>query len=140
MQRHKGFSLLEILVAFAIMAVALTIVLRIFGSGVHSAVVSEDYVLATQIAESMLARVGADIPLQAGLSSGSEGNKYHWLLAIEWQPPLFDSRRTLREDDLPQARTLERYRVRIRVEWGDDGQPPRGLALETLKLRAVATP
>ncbi|MBS3963124.1 MAG: prepilin-type N-terminal cleavage/methylation domain-containing protein [Methylomonas sp.] len=139
MQRHKGFSLLEILVAFAIMAVALTIVLRIFGSGVHSAVVSEDYVLATQIAESMLARVGADIPLQAGLSSGSEGNRYHWLLGIEWLPPMFDSRHSLR-DDTQQAQTLERYRVRIRVEWGDEGQPPHGLELETLKLRAVENP
>lgn len=143
MQRHKGFSLLEILVAFAIMAVALTIVLRIFGAGINTAVVSEEYVLATQIAESMLARVGADIPLQAGQLSGIEGGNYRWLLQIEALPPPMDSRKSLKplkDDDEPASPPLLLYRVSTRVEWGDNAERARSLALETLKLQVVETP
>jgi len=76
MQRHKGFSLLEILVAFVIMAVALTIVLRIFGSGVNNAVISEDYTIAVQIAESLLASAGVETPLEIGDISGNEAGKF----------------------------------------------------------------
>lgn len=140
MWRHKGFSLLEILVAFAIMAVALTIVLRIFGAGINTAVVSEEYVLATQIAESMLARVGADIPLQNGHLNGIEGGDYRWSLHIDALPPVVASRKSLKDDDQATSQPLLVYRVLMRVEWGEDSERARNLVLETLKLQVVENP
>ncbi|WP_087144922.1 type IV pilus modification PilV family protein [Crenothrix polyspora] len=62
--KQHGFSLLEILIAFTILAFSLTILLKIFSTGVSSAGVSEEYTAAVQIAESMLARVGTEIKLQ----------------------------------------------------------------------------
>ena len=69
--------------AFAIMAVALTIVLRIFGSGINAAVVSEDYTTAVQIAESLMARTGVESPLQIGEFSGNEADKYDWVVNVD---------------------------------------------------------
>ena len=132
--RHKGFSLLEILVAFAIMAVALTILLRIFGTGVNIAVTSEDYTLAVQIAESLMARTGVETPLQAGEWSGSEVDKYDWhvdvaplMLPVKPRP-----RFERNNDDEPLPMQL--MRVRVEVSWGDDDDRRRALTLQSLKL------
>lgn len=137
MRRHKGFSLLEILVAFSIMAVALTVVLRIFGSGVNNAVVSEEYSLAVQIAESLMARTGVETPLQIGELSGIEANKYHWLIRINptagsasKSRPRFKSQQD-EVDDQPKPQLMA---VFVRVSWGERGDKQRSIELNNLRL------
>jgi len=138
MRKYKGFSLLEILVAFAIMAVALTIVLRIFGSGVNAAVVSEEYTLAVQIAESLMARLGVETPLQSGEFSGTEGDKYDWLVRMEpvagpaFIGKRFGSRPEQEQDQAPIP--LQLMAVKVRVSWGEDDDNQRALELHALKL------
>lgn len=139
MRQHKGFSLLEILVAFAIMAVALTIVLRIFGSGVNAAVVSEEYTLAVQIAESLMARTGVEIPLQTGDISGTEGDKYDWLVSVSPvaapSPP--PTSRFASQQDAGQGQTpaFQLMAVTVVVSWGEEeGGKRRSLELNSLKL------
>ncbi|MFZ2726568.1 MAG: type II secretion system protein [Methylococcaceae bacterium] len=51
MNKTKGFSLLEILIAFSIMAISLTILLKIFSTGVGTAMLAEDYNNAVQLGE-----------------------------------------------------------------------------------------
>lgn len=134
MRQHKGFSLLEILVAFAIMAVALTIVLRIFGSGVNAAVVSEEYTIAVQIAESLMARTGMDMPLQVGETAGTEADKYDWVVSItpvEHQQPQVS--RFESQQQQTQAR-LQLMAVKVQVNWGDQDDSQRSLELNSLKL------
>lgn len=137
MQRHKGFSLLEILVAFAIMAVALTVVLRIFGSGVNNVVISEEYTLAVQIAESLMARVGIETPLQAGEFSGTENEQYDWRVVIR---PVASSQPDKLSKDDEQAQNspnLQLMSVDVRVTWGDDQSAQRVVALSTLKTAQI---
>ena len=55
---QAGFSLLEMLVAFTILAFSLVVILRIFSSGIGTAVTAEEYTAAVQIAESLLAKTG----------------------------------------------------------------------------------
>jgi general secretion pathway protein I len=136
MKPHKGFSLLEILVAFSIMAVALTIVLRIFGSGVNAAVVSEEYSIAVQIAESLMARVGVETPLEAGEMSGVEADLYEWQVRISPvitpQAPLqkFKSQ----QEDTENTPSIQLFNVRVQVVWGDEEIKQRSLVLNSLKL------
>lgn len=137
MKRHKGFSLLEILVAFAIMAVALTIVLRIFGSGVNNAVISEDYTLAVQIAESLMARTGVEAPLQIGESTGREGDKFDWRVIVR---PVAKSNPGNGNNDDAQGPTLELVSVSVQVDWGDDDGARRTLELSSLRTMRVEEP
>ncbi len=137
MRAHKGFSLLEILVAFAIMAVALTLVLRIFGSGVNAAMVSEDYTLAVQIAESLMARTGVEAPLQSGEFSGIEGDRFAWhiTLAPVEGPAVARQRRFSSQQAQEMAQpAVKMMRIKVEVSWGDEGQTPRSLELVSLKL------
>lgn len=136
MRPHKGFSLLEILVAFAIMAVALTIILRIFGSGVNAAVVSEEYTLAVQIAESLMARIGVETPLQSGEFTGNEADKYDWLVRITpvAGPPVQPSRFPSQSQQQPVQPSLLLMAVKVRVSWGEAVDKQRSLELNSLKL------
>jgi general secretion pathway protein I len=135
MRQPKGFSLLEILVAFAIMAVALTIVLRIFGSAVNAAVVSEDYTLAVQVAESLMARTGIETPLEAGETTGTEAEKYDWLIRISpvAMPTLSTPRFKSQQQETSEI-NLQLMSVEVRVSWGDDEAAQRSFELTSLRL------
>jgi len=129
-RQPKGFSLLEVLIAFAIMAVAITIVLRIFASGVNNAVISEEYSLGVQIAESKLAGVGIESPLDIGETVGNVANKYDWAINI--------SEVDQNSANYNNAQTLnvspKLFMVIVRVTWEDGSHSFRSIELNTLKL------
>ncbi len=122
MNRQMGFSLLEILVAFSILAISLGILLKIFSSGVNTAVIAEEYIVATQIAESLMAKTGVEKPLSAGATSGTEDEKYHWQVKVENIP------NSGAEEDLVQLMT-----VQVIVQWDADSQNNRTVELNTVK-------
>ena len=127
MNKQNGFSLLEILIAFSILALSLGILLKIFSAGVNTAVVAEDYTAAVQIAESLMAKTGVETPLQANQASGLENEKYHWLVEVspfEFNPENVD----------PTALTAVLFKVKVTVTWGDDNVNDRQIELTTLKL------
>lgn len=128
-KQQQGFSLLEILVAFSILSVSLGILLNIFSSGVKTAVVSEDYTVAVQIAESLMAKTGSEIALKDHQSSGVENEKYHWSLTIS---PFFLGADTID----PKNSVAELYKVNASVVWGDDDSDDRQVQITTLKLAA----
>ena len=125
MNRNKGFSLLEILVAFSILAISLGILLKIFSSGINTAMVAEEYTVATQIAESLMAKTGIEEPLVVGESSGTEVEKYYWRVTVEnISNPANDEE----SDD-----AAELLAVQVIVEWGDDDRSRRVIELNTVK-------
>jgi general secretion pathway protein I len=128
--KQRGFSLLEILIAFSILALSLGILLKIFSGGVNTAVVAEDYTIAVQIAESLMAKTGSEIPLKDHQSSGLENEKYQWSLTIS---PYFLGNESIG----PKNEAAQLYKVNVTVLWGDDGEgDDRQIQLTTLKLAA----
>lgn len=90
-----GFSLLEILVAFSIMGIALGIVMRIFGGNSERVAIADEYSRATIIAESLMAAWGVAIPATPGDVDGEEGkddNAFRWRISatVLREPPPFE--------------------------------------------------
>ncbi|MDD5265660.1 MAG: type II secretion system protein [Methylococcales bacterium] len=127
LNKQKGFSLLEILIAFSILAISLGILLKIFSAGVNTAIVAEDYTAAVQIAEGLLAKTSVETTLQPGQDSGLENEKYHWL--VEVSPFMFNPENV----DTTTIKTAL-FKIRVIVNWGDDNDNNREVKLTTLKL------
>lgn len=123
MNRQQGFSLLEILVAFSILAVSLGILLKIFSSGVNTAVIAEKYTVATQIAESLMAKTGVETALVEGETMGVENEIYHWQVKINKLPPVMD------EEELADTMMA----VEVIVNWGEDEINKRSITLNTVR-------
>ena len=117
--------MLEVLVAFSILAISLGILLKIFSSGINTAMIAEEYTVATQIAESLMAKTGIEEPLVVGESSGTEVEKYDWRVTVEnISNPASDEE----NDD-----AAELLAVQVIVEWGDDDRSRRVIELNTVK-------
>ena len=125
--KQQGFSLLEILIAFSILALSLGILLKIFAAGVNTAAVAEDYTAAVQIAESLMAKTGVESPLRAGQAAGLEHEKYHW--RVEVSPFTFN----LEHVDTTTL-TAVLFKVKVIVNWNDGNANDRQVELITLKL------
>lgn len=122
---QDGFSLLEILVAFAILALSLGVLLRIFGGAGRIAGTADEYSRAIVVAESLLATVGTETPLAPGETSGEIGETYRWVLQVEPYP--------LEAGPDQQGQGFKPYWVNLTVEWGD-ADDPRAFDLKTLRL------
>lgn len=132
-KREAGFSLLEILVAFSILAIALGVLLNIFSGGLRSAIVSEEYQQALAIAESQLARVGVDIILEDGVLQGVEQDKFNW--SIQAGP--FELPKAEGATDQQGTQQMRAYKVQVKVEW-EEGQDNRSVVLNTVRLAKVS--
>src|SRR5258708_40027304 len=88
-RRPAGFSLLEVLVAFVILALVGTALFRTFGLSLNNAGLADEYSRAAVYAESRLAAAGLDFPLRQTSDQGtSDDGKYAWSTKVEnYVPP-----------------------------------------------------
>jgi len=120
--KHNGFTLLEVIVAFTIMAVMMASLLQAFGTGLRNLDRAQDYAVATMQARSVLEQVGSVIPLQAGEYDGELDNGSKWHVVVEARAA--DERRP------GQTVELIDYVVDVAVTWQDE----RRVTLRTLRL------
>lgn len=126
-RRHqRGFTLLEVIVAFALLALALTLLLGSLSGATRQVRESADGSRATLHAQSLLAQLGAGDVLQPGRQQGSfEGERYQWQLEVV---PFADPLAARAQVDPGSPQLLD---VRLIVRWGDE----RGQAMQWRTLR-----
>ncbi len=128
MRAERGFTLLEVLVAFAIAALALGVMFRAIGTGLGSAAVAARYQQALSRARSHLAAAG--VRLVPGVQSGEDGGGFAWRVRI-----------AVVAQGLPRPAGVRPvlYAVRVTESWEADGRT-RAVTLDTQRAAAVAAP
>jgi general secretion pathway protein I len=129
-RRQQGFTLIEVLVAFMILTLALTVIFRIFSGGLRNLELSADYTRAALVAESQLAAAGVSIPLEPGETSGEVDDSFSWQRVIQTYQPW--------EKEKELSTAMQGYRVTVNVDWERAGQKRR-LTLSSIRLRKVDT-
>lgn len=112
MRVERGFSLLEIMVAFTLLALALAVFLQAFGGGVHLLGDADRLARAATLAQSQLAQVGLEIPLAEGVTQA------------EW-PPDYRVRLQVAPVSLPAQLShphWQLWQVEVVVDWTEAGR------------------
>ena len=81
-RNERGFTLLEVLIAFTIAALALAMLFRGAGAGMVSAERAGRYEEAVSRAKSHLAAIGHKAAVAPGDAEGDDGNGFRWRLHI----------------------------------------------------------
>lgn len=88
MRRANGFTILEVLVALAILAVAMAAVLGAISTNLAAAARAQALVRATLAAQSLLVGAGLDAPLRPGRHSGVLPDGSGWSLEVRLESGL----------------------------------------------------
>lgn len=123
---ERGFSLLEILVAFAILALSLGVLMRIFSGSMNATALAAEYSRAAALAEAKLNAVGVDIPLTPGVHQGEPEAGIDWVVNIHPMPlPAW----------LGENTPLIPYAVTVVATWPINGTGrDRRVVLESIRL------
>jgi general secretion pathway protein I len=134
-RRHaRGFTLIEVLIAFVILAGSVLALMQLFSSGLTAAGRTDDFVRAVTHAESRLAEVAGQVEIAEGSTSGDvDAGRFRWTATVTPIP-----------DPLPPAEGQPVANLRIKlleivvtVEFGDSadaGSNGRNVTLRTLRL------
>ncbi len=129
--REGGFTLLEVLVAFIIAALALGVLFEGGLGGLATARVAARYAEALSRAESHLALAGAGPDYQAQDRQGDEGSVYHWRLRIQ---PAAVGAAVEAGKPVPAL-----YAITVTMSWAE-GQQVRSLTLHTARAGTAPPP
>lgn len=119
-RRQHGFTLIEVLVAFVILAFSLGVLYQAFGHGLASLDLARKRSQALMVAESALALQTVGPPRFDVVQQGDQGD-FHWQA---WRTPLEEER---------DYRLFRPYVLKVQVRWLEHGRP-RVLHLETVRL------
>lgn len=127
--RQRGFTLLEVILAFALLALALTVLLGSLSSASRSVGYADRAGRAALHARSLLDQAGVGEPLLPGERQGElEQGRYRWRLqVVPWVDP------SAPPDQPVGPGAPQLMEVLLTVSW-DPGGPREQLQLRTLRL------
>lgn len=126
----RGFGLLELLVALALVAGAIAAGFHILGAAARGTGDADRYTRAVLLAESRMAELGVIEALQPGETMGEAGEGYLWRVSVRPHPD-YVVPAAAADGGMP----LVPLEVTVTVAWGLEAQPqPQEVTLTTLRL------
>jgi general secretion pathway protein I len=131
--RQRGFTLIEIVVALAILGVGLIVIIELFAGGLRLGRTSEEFSKAVSLARMKLEEISLDPILQEGSETGEFDKDFRWQVTVE------------KMDILPVERPpefqplVEFYRVKVDVLW-KSGSKERITGIETYRTVQTVAP
>lgn len=140
-RRTRGFTLLEVMLAFVLLAGAMGLLIGMLSGGLRLVGEGRSQTEAAMYAQSLLDELGVLAPLRAGRTTGEFGDgRYAYALDIAptadpapaSAPPVPGAPAALPPQFGDRRPVL--YRVQLRVRWGG-GAPGQQLEITTLRYR-----
>ena len=117
---EHGFTLLEVIIALAILGVTFALAMQLLAAGVRSAKAAEDYTHAALLARQKMGEIVMKPSFEGSADGGELGGGFRWVSEVQPLP---------QEEELPALL----YRVWVRVTWpGRRGE--KSLDLTTLRM------
>lgn len=127
--RQRGFSLLEVIAAMLLLAIAFAALMKVAGGAIELSRNAAAHDEAALWARSMLDSAFITEPLAPGSSSGRFNERYRWTLDVTpWQVP-----------DASPGGALQVYRLDLAVQWGSTTHP-QVAHFDTLRLGRAQAP
>lgn len=123
----SGFTLIEVVVAMAILSIGLTVIIELFSGGLRLARTSVEYTKAVNYARLKMEEIGIKQTLQEGTDEGEFDDTYRWQIE------------TKRVDLVPGEHgpdfkpPAELFQVKVNVLW-KSGFKERSAGIESYKM------
>jgi general secretion pathway protein I len=127
----RGFTLLELLLAFVVFALSFATVLEILSGSMRNTMRARQYTEAALTAQSVMDQVGLEIPLLAGFTGNGESGEYLWEIEIV---PYEGGGEGFNPVELAELTGIELLQIDLHVSWG---APPREQSSEFSTVRAM---
>ena len=125
----RGFTLLEVMLAFVIFALSFATVLEVMAGSMRSVKRASDDTEVALFAQSIIDLVGTEIPVEEGQFNGTGMDRYQWQLDIT----LYESGdEDMGTEVLAEMSGVELYRVDLEIDW-ETGRRQRDLHFSTLR-------
>ncbi len=129
--REQGFTLIEVVVALAILGIVLTVIIELFAGGLRLARTSKEYTQAVNYANAKLEEIASRETLEEGMTEGEFNETFHWrvtmdkinLLPVEKQP-------------WEVKPPIQLFKIRVDVLW-KPGSKERSAGVETYRTMKV---
>jgi general secretion pathway protein I len=128
----RGFTLLEVIVALAILGIGLTLIIELFSGGLRLGRASEDYTKAVNYASSKMQEIMTQDNVEEGTGEGEFDDRFRWQVEAK------------KVDILPGEKStefkppVELYKLTIDVLW-KSGSKERSARLETYRTIKLGT-
>jgi general secretion pathway protein I len=124
--KTRGFTLIEVVVAMAILGVALTVIIELFSGGLRLARTSAEYTRAVNYARIKMEEIAVQQTMEEGIQEGEFDHTFRWQVE------------TKKVDVLPIEKGIdfmpptELFQVKVNVLW-KSGSRERSTRLETYR-------
>jgi general secretion pathway protein I len=131
--RNRGFTLIEIVVAMAILGVGLIVIIELFSGGLRLGRISEEYTQAVGLARMKLEEIFLAEQLKEGSEQGEFNKDFRWQVGVK------------KVDLLPVEKGLEFkppvefYQIKVNIFW-KSGSKERSTEIESFRTIPFQAP